>query len=316
MTPTVYRFDDAGAPQVVNGTPSEYMNIIKKCLVEGYGSKAALGWTVVDEDTTDAPFLALKNGPAGTGGVFMMDAPSNANNATFTVQCAIDYVDRTTFARVSRKTAQRNASAGTNMSTNWILIGTERCFYFICTSANNAVRSYFNGSSSQMGWFAGDVTPLINNDLATFTLLIGREKTTHDNNNNLLYHLNGTTGNNALSLSVLDGTDATLDHSLNCILGFTFYKNGVEYRTATPEIGLLADLYILASREVANSYFEPNVAHFPRLRAKLPGMRVTDAAGYMEQPFPFIKAINNKQHLLMPSTGGYISMVWLDLEDW
>lgn len=316
MTPTVYRFDDAGAPQVVNGTPSEYMNIIKKCLVDGYGSKAALGWSVVDEDTTDAPFLALKNGPQGTGGVFMMDAQSNANNATFTVQCAIDYVDRTTFSRGSRKTAQRNTSSSTNMSTNWILIGTARCFYFICTSANNAVRSYFNGSSSQMGWFAGDVTPLINNDLATFTLLIGREKTTHDDNNNLLYHLNGTTGNNALSLSVLDGTDATLDHSLNCILGFTFYKNGVEYRTATPEIGLLADLYILASREVTTSYFEPNVAHFPRLRAKLPGMRVTDAAGYMEQPFPFIKAINNKQHLLMPSTSSYISMVWLDLEDW
>ena len=55
---TIYRWDDVGAPQIVDGKPSEYMNMLKKCLVEGYGSKASLGWTVVD-DIASPPFLSL-----------------------------------------------------------------------------------------------------------------------------------------------------------------------------------------------------------------------------------------------------------------
>lgn len=64
---TLYRYNDAGAPAKpanasYNGA-KWFMDIIKACLVTGYGSKTAAGWTIVYEDTTvNAPRLAITNG--------------------------------------------------------------------------------------------------------------------------------------------------------------------------------------------------------------------------------------------------------------
>lgn len=317
MTPTVYRFDDPGAPQITTGAPSEYMNVIKKCLVDGYGDKLPLGWSVMDEDTSSSPFLAVKNGAAGTGGVFMIDASENNYNSTFTVQCAIDYVDRNTFARVSRKTAQRNgSSSSSHICSNWILIGTERCYYFICTSPSISSRSYFNGSTAQLAWFAGDIDSFINNDPASFTLLIGREDINHDDDNNMLYHLTYATADDALIMLSVDGSDISQAHSLNSIFGHAFSQNDASLRTATPTINILTDIYILSSAAVYTSFYTPDDPNFPRLRGKLPGLRITDSVGYMEEAFPFFKTINNLNHLKIPSTTGYNNMLWLDLESW
>jgi hypothetical protein len=43
--PTVYRSDDADAP-VLNGMPGAMVNLLQKCLVDGYGAKAPAGWTM------------------------------------------------------------------------------------------------------------------------------------------------------------------------------------------------------------------------------------------------------------------------------
>lgn len=64
---TLYRYNDAGAPAKpananYNGA-KWFMEIIKACLVTGYGSKTAAGWTIVYEDTTvNASRLAITNG--------------------------------------------------------------------------------------------------------------------------------------------------------------------------------------------------------------------------------------------------------------
>lgn len=44
MTVRVYQASDAGAP-VFTSAPGSLLNVLSKCLVEGYGSKAGAGWT-------------------------------------------------------------------------------------------------------------------------------------------------------------------------------------------------------------------------------------------------------------------------------
>ena len=85
---TVYRYTDPGAPQVNNGTPSEWINVLKKVLVEGYGTKVGLGWTVEFENAA-AFKIAFRNKVAdgGSGGYvqFSSNGAVNTVNATLLV---------------------------------------------------------------------------------------------------------------------------------------------------------------------------------------------------------------------------------------
>lgn len=64
MTTRIYRSNDAGAP-VLNGQLGSLITVLTKCLVDGYGSKAAAGWTLALSGTNKAIF---QNSPTlGTG---------------------------------------------------------------------------------------------------------------------------------------------------------------------------------------------------------------------------------------------------------
>lgn len=47
----LYRWDDSQAPVLVGGAARSVTDILKACLVTGYGTKAPAGWTVAFEDT-------------------------------------------------------------------------------------------------------------------------------------------------------------------------------------------------------------------------------------------------------------------------
>lgn len=84
MAVTIYRSTDPGAPALPANSSyiraSFFMDIIKQCLVTGYGSKAGAGWTLRYEDTTaNKRRLAVSNGNGvmefitwGTGSVAMV----------------------------------------------------------------------------------------------------------------------------------------------------------------------------------------------------------------------------------------------------
>lgn len=55
MAVTVYTSTDGSAP-VLNGTAGEYVNLLDKCLVAGYGAKSAAGWTKPFTGTNKASF--------------------------------------------------------------------------------------------------------------------------------------------------------------------------------------------------------------------------------------------------------------------
>lgn len=61
---TVYKSTDAGAP-VLTSAAGSLNAVLRACLVDGYGAKAAAGWTVILEDNDD--WVVFQNNVAGGG---------------------------------------------------------------------------------------------------------------------------------------------------------------------------------------------------------------------------------------------------------
>ena len=158
QTPTVYRWDDPGAPQVVNGNYSELVNIIDKCLVTGYGSKQPLGWIKELDETLACSYKNL-----GSGHSVVFSSASGANDEKgVRVQSARNVLDADNLEREGYKQAFK---AFPNKNTAWVIVGTSTAFYcFFCY-----VGSYeMPESLYQAGFFAGDLSNAITNDSSKF----------------------------------------------------------------------------------------------------------------------------------------------------
>lgn len=96
----VYRSTDVGAP-ALDKSANCVANILKACLVTGYGSKLGAGWTLAFEDmatkskvlrlnnTTNVPlFLRVYNDTGSTMGVQLVKDPVSANSATKILECS------------------------------------------------------------------------------------------------------------------------------------------------------------------------------------------------------------------------------------
>lgn len=71
MAVTVYKSNDTGATTLdsLNGGKS-LINILKACLVNGYGAKAAAGWTIALEDAPNNKIIFRNSAANGTGRYF------------------------------------------------------------------------------------------------------------------------------------------------------------------------------------------------------------------------------------------------------
>lgn len=82
MAVTTYRWDDASAPQLgsTGDGKAELIRILKACLVDGYGAKAAAGWTVpfINVNEELAAFRNATTG-GGSGTYFAFDEQNGYN---------------------------------------------------------------------------------------------------------------------------------------------------------------------------------------------------------------------------------------------
>lgn len=69
MPVRVYSSIDAGAPALRGNTPGDLINLLKKCLVDGYGSKVGAGWTQAFVNGANT-IAAFKQG-AGSNGMYL-----------------------------------------------------------------------------------------------------------------------------------------------------------------------------------------------------------------------------------------------------
>ncbi|MGI2111732.1 hypothetical protein ACRN9C_20460 [Shewanella frigidimarina] len=168
---TVYRHTDVGAPVGRPTIPADWIAILKACLVDGYGAKQPLGWTLeFSNETTSAFKNSVIDG--GSGCFFTIeDLTGGASQGNFDITIAKSMTDINTYVDKvqSRRYRTYNSSAGV---LGWTIIGTSRGFWMITVNATSGaldtLQTYF-----LMNAFIGDIESFTPNDNAPFGILSG-----------------------------------------------------------------------------------------------------------------------------------------------
>lgn len=172
MTVRVYRWDDASAPQLNNAAES-LINILDACLVNGYGAKPSLGWTKPFSGTNLAVYRM-----AGGNQRYLRVSDSSSVAATMRGYGAMTDVSTGTdeFPTAAQASSGINYYKSSNSTTRpWVLIGDDKCFYMIGSSAVTAadgISTHLRTNSSASGIFFGDFVSFLPGDVWN-TALIG-----------------------------------------------------------------------------------------------------------------------------------------------
>lgn len=310
---TMYRWDDEGAPQVVDGKPSEYMNVLKKCLVEGYGTKTGLGWSVEDE-IASPPLLTLRNdNNLGSGGYAVFSANNDNVREYIRAEGCQDYVDIDNRGRRSSYFEFYSYSSGANLNNRWFLIGTAKAFYFFISNGSSYNVNY-GGTTPLVSFFMGDFNSLYPNDPASFISLSGLINSNNTNyTGTLAYKVGDSSAEKVTLIHPLDGSDSP--HQASMIsLGNRLYVAG--RHPSEPSITVLSPIYLLMGDGHLNGSSSYQNQTIPYSRGILPGAVLANSPGYSSDSMPVIKTIDNTQYYLMPSAASHTGCVWINLEQW
>ncbi|SQH76935.1 conserved protein of unknown function [Shewanella benthica] len=322
---TVYRWDDPGAPQLVLSDikPSNWIDILKKCLIDGYGAKAGLGWTM--------PFVS----PDGFTTVFR-NSSSEASGSYMQVKCRTGsdpvggHVNLQTAPLLSEynpnwetiNCASKQYTFGGNFRiTKWCLIGTSAGFYLFgiyATKDNMAMGTY-----SHVSFFCGDIDSFVPNDLNRFTVLSQGAATGNSSagwNHSLSYCSNITQVGN-----MHETGGAELGKVMEILSRFptatTTSINGVpsDFRVYSHPILAINGVHVVSSAGVnADSVGERVIESslHPGYRGHLPGYIQTQVAKYSDQLWPQTQIIDGQEYWLIHAAHNGACNFWVNMESW
>jgi hypothetical protein len=325
---TVYRWDDVGAPQLTTPNPSEIINILQKCLVDGYGSKAPLGWTKEFEDVPNSK-VAFRNSPVeGSGGYFQIWSHNSTNdpNTLMRIVSASSMSDLDLFFKKGYISA---IHAYNSSIDRWALIGTTRAFYFIVSS--NSVTGGNNANYDNMAYI-GDFDPFIPTDSNTFIAIgntgndgdfLSTSQSSWSYNFNNVFRSSGTTSSAARSsfpLSGTDGSSTVVDYGIY-LSNNIFYTNPLQGVTDV-NLGIYYPA-LIGVKNVPPNYnaIDPNgvlyrqSATYPLYRGKLAGLNITMSPRCELQPWPFIQQDFGVDHWVLRSSG-YVQATIVNMVTW
>ncbi|MCT8124422.1 hypothetical protein H1D31_00020 [Alishewanella sp. BS5-314] len=331
---TVYRWDDPGAPQRSPSNAQQILNILKKCLVEGYGTKDPLGWTLEYEDPTDG-VAVFRNSPVnGSGGVFRFTTQSGLTGPYIRTQSA-QAATGTSFADLFNPGYLN--TIGTDPSfTRWILVGNKKSFYFILHHASQN----FNSSIPEVCFFCGDIDSLTPEDASKFICtgfnsnsttsaptigtmnsgVVGPLSFYSDTTNNLNATFSGDASRSRILFPTsVDGSALSSAYSIYVPgLPGTGTPNSIVSNTSWPAGSIIEYLYI--KREVSLTAETMFATDRPLIRGRMPGIMTPKLRGFHAETWPVIKEIDGVNYLGVSiisssSTHGGI-IFWINLEDW
>ena len=162
--PIVYRWDDGNAP-VARGERRSLVDILRACLVDGYGTKPAAGWTLVFINATFDKAAFRNNPVTGTGFYLQIDGAGGVNAHQPKIQAFESMTSEADglfpFNPGSLFACDTSSIDGT-VARPWVLIADDRFFYFACwyniTTAPTAAQ--YNTS----GLIFGDIVALSPDD--------------------------------------------------------------------------------------------------------------------------------------------------------
>lgn len=313
---TVYRWDDVGAPSLASRKPSDIMKVVKACLVDGYGTKSPLGWSVEeDEINTAAPHLAVRNNMVlgGSGGVTSFSAVNDSAGTNSRVQSHQEYTSKTVFAKSSYYYDVRIRGGS---SAPWVIIGTAKAFWFI--KPYNVSTNYWS-RSDEYSWifFCGDMYSFIPNDPNTF-IQIGRRGNGSNTSYSveMPYTLTQGTPTDILVTYPINNENDKLSSSLISPMGNGGFAVSSAHANVSPTVTMLADMFIIFGNSIQGSVSSYNDPTRPRLRGRVPGLKISDVSGWRNEAFPVIKPIHTQTYFQMPDGYSDTSCVWIGLETW
>lgn len=311
---TVYRWDDAGAPQLTNGKPSEIIAILKKCLVEGYGTKAGAGWSVAFENAA-AFKIAFRNSTTEASGGFVqfwsvLGTDTDSGNMRFRGAKSMTALDVFVNAQY-----QKQFNIAPNIDY-WVLIATSAGFWFISTNSLTTP----NTSSDPKGcFFVGDYDAVTTNDPGRFVNIMS--SSTSD--------MTSSSWNNSFDVSIVSASAICKIYDTDGSANFTTYKmdkrylpgslGGVNTNGLPPTDRVFFNPLIVCIDSNPEALDRTGVINSnsivqPFIRGSIPGLLNSPSTGYNDQAWPVIETINGQQHMLMP--GYQFGRNWVNMETW
>ena len=178
MTVRFYSSSDAGAPALRGNTPGDLINVLDKCLVTGYGSKAAAGWT---KPYTGTNVAAFRQGAGSNGMYLRIDDTSTATSHRHAVVVGYESMtDVNTGTPTSFPTTAQEATGlrwmthyGSGSVANprrWFVIADEMFFWLLI---NTYPENGDAGNHYQEAYCFGDIIPYKPGD-TTHTVILGQ----------------------------------------------------------------------------------------------------------------------------------------------
>lgn len=329
---TVYRWDDPGAPQLPNGKPSEIIDILTKCLVDGYGDKTSLGWTRPFYDATNQA-VAFRNSVAdGGSGGYVRFASSNGtdnNNVMMTVSSAGSMTDINT--SVNQGNIQGftiSSGSGANKLDRWMLIGTPTAFYFV--TARNTQNHSVGFIYIPLG-FCGDIHAVIPNDAGRFiavfnTATANGTAASYTDSMNYLTVTISTSASAILKMYDSDNAGLSTNYGFASLNSAQAQQNDARFNGAPtyPNHRLpvpvnrpsMSPDNITASNSDRLGVEPMNSTLRPYHRGFLPGMFTTLYPGYRALTWPGNVILDGISHLPLVNTNSAAVAIFINLEQW
>lgn len=310
---TVYRYTDAGAPQLVNGTPSEWINILKKVLVEGYGDKQPLGWTLEFENSA-AFKVAFRNSVAdGGSGFYFQFWSSTGANAAFTtmlLKCSSSMSALDVFVK---PLYTRGMGVATQVK-GWEIIGTSRGFYLIPHLTTSLQMGLSNVSLYSQTRFIGDIQPNTTLDSSPFTI-VDTDSTAADVTGSTGSGLNWFALTFCAHMNSADGSNSTYlyNWTRGAIISNATVDGDAELlgvnHNMTPVIITGA-----VSANDASGVSQVNSLKMPYCRGSVPGLYSSTFAGYRTINWPKDLLVNDVTWVLLRSF--FSPQLWIKTGTW
>lgn len=152
LIPEIYRNTDPSAP-ACSGVAGSLTTLLDAVLVNGYGAKAGLGWSIVDSGTN---WRVYRHNPVSGTGMYLYvnDAAAGAGGAREALVRGYqtwDPVAHTgtapfpTVAQMSGGIVWKKSNTADSTARPWVIIGNERCFYLFMDCNSGLRQVYFAG---------------------------------------------------------------------------------------------------------------------------------------------------------------------------
>ncbi|KZX00064.1 hypothetical protein JL49_13280 [Pseudoalteromonas luteoviolacea] len=304
---TVYSSQDTGAPQFVEGKPSELFNVLKSCLIDGYGSKPPAGWQLQSLSESE---MVINNHPTEASGFTARIASERGDDSPKQCVSVTPMKSWTGTEALLPGYMKVIYIASDARFFHWVLIASKSAFYFFKGWRDASVGGPYQFGAKETAVFLGDIKPVVANDLSIF-LAYGADGGKKNHTFNSRYGsgdydfgydlgLNGNEDKTVLLYDrALDGSP--IDYRVAPML-----VNSNPKAPAPPTDGLYLPVFVMNDKDIGTQQF---------LRGTLPGLIHTTEPMHRNETPPFFTQVNDQTHYAVVTIQEAVGL-YINCEAW